>query len=77
MKFSYKFLIATLLIIFVMLFANVFALKYYAGIYFDEYLVSFRKQVAEIDASFLESVLQNKKIDPQILQEYAEIQKDL
>ena len=77
MKFSYKFLIATLLILSVMIFANIFALKHYAGMYFGEYLVDFRKQVADIDAAFLESILQNKKIDPAIIEEYNEIQKDL
>ncbi|EKE29585.1 MAG: integral membrane sensor signal transduction histidine kinase [uncultured bacterium (gcode 4)] len=77
MKFSYKFLIATLLILSVMIFANVLALKHYGGMYFSEYLVDFKKQVAEIDSSFLDSILQNKKIDPLILQEYADIQKDL
>ena len=77
MKFSYKFLIATFLILSVILVANVIALRHYAGMYFGEYLVEFKKQVAEIDAAFLESILQNKKIDPEILEEYNEIQKDL
>ncbi len=77
MKFSIKFLLATLLILVFFVVSNVVALKHYASIYFTEYLEEVKVDTSEIDIAFIESILKNEKLDPELVQEYKEITRDL
>lgn len=77
MKFSYKFLIATFLMLMTFIVSNVFALEYYAWKYFNEYVASIKVQAPNLDTNFLNDFLSNKKIDPKLVKEYQEISQDL
>jgi len=77
MKFSFKFLLATFLILSLVIFANVFALKYYAWRYFSEYVATIQTKTSYVDAEFLNKLLENKSLDPSLIEEYQEISKDL
>lgn len=77
MKFSYKFLIATFLMLFTVIIANVFALEYYAWKYFNEYVLTIKAQTPNLDTSFLNDILNNKNIDPKLVREYQQITQDI
>ncbi|MDD2908838.1 MAG: HAMP domain-containing sensor histidine kinase [Candidatus Gracilibacteria bacterium] len=77
MKFSYKFLVSTFLILFIVISANIFALKFYAGKYFVEYVDAIKKETNKVEISFIDTILQNKNIDPEIIEEYKSISEDL
>lgn len=77
MKFSYKFLIATFLMLMIFIVSNVFALEYYAWKYFNEYVSTIKVQAPNLDTSFLNNILNNKKVDPKLVKEYQEISQDI
>lgn len=77
MKFSYKFLISNLLILVIFVFANVLALKHYASANFVTYLEDIKKDSADVDIAFIDSIIENKKLDPELIKEYMDITKDL
>jgi len=77
MKFSYKFLIATFLMLMIVIVANVFALEYYAWKYFNEYVATIKVQAPNLDTNFLNDILNNKKVDPKLIKEYQEISQDI
>lgn len=80
MKFSYKFLLATLFILSTVIFANIFALKHYAGTYFNDYILTIQSNQDNLywlDNSFINNILSNKDLDPALIKEYQEISNDL
>lgn len=77
MKFSYKFLLATLFTISFIIFANIFALKYYAGKYFNEYVVTIKAPNSYLDVWVLSKLLENDSLDPELIKEYQDITRDL
>lgn len=77
MKFSYKFLIAIFLMLLFVIVANIFALKYYAGQYFSDYVSTIKKEVSDSDLTLIDALLKNKDIDPDVIEEYKSLSKDL
>lgn len=77
MKFSYKFLIVNFFILLLFLFANMLALKHYAGNNFLEYVKTIKSQTPEFDLKIIDELINNPDVDPEVIKEYQEITKDL
>ncbi|EKD65799.1 MAG: periplasmic sensor signal transduction histidine kinase [uncultured bacterium (gcode 4)] len=79
MKFSQKFLIANILILWFVVVANIFALKYFSSIYFEDYVVGVKKQTIKNNINFetISKILWSEYLDDATVEEYKKITKDL
>jgi len=79
MKFSQKFLIANILILWFVVVANIFALKYFSSIYFEDYVVGVKKQTIKNNINFetISKILDSEFLDDKTVEEYKKITKDL
>lgn len=79
MKFSQKFLIANILILWFVIISNIFALKYFSSIYFEDYVVAVKKQTIKNNINFetISKILDSEFLDQKTVEEYKKITKDL
>ncbi|MCK9272483.1 HAMP domain-containing histidine kinase [Candidatus Gracilibacteria bacterium] len=79
MKFSQKFLIANILILGFVIISNIFALKYFSSIYFEDYVVAVKKQTIKNNINFetISKILDSEYLDKNTVEEYKKITKDL
>ena len=79
MKFSQKFLIANILILWFVIISNIFALKYFSSIYFEDYVVAVKKQTIKNNINFetISKILDSEYLDKNTVEEYKKITKDL
>jgi hypothetical protein len=59
--------------------SNIFALKYFSSIYFEDYVVAVKKQTIKNNINFetISKILDSEYLDKNTVEEYKKITKDL
>ncbi len=77
MKFAHKFLAVISFILVLTLGVNIFSLKFFSTLYFDDYLENIQEENPDIDFDVLSAFLSNETLDDQTIREYVTILNDL